>query len=184
MTAGKRIKSSSGRMERLISQVLDMSLINGGVGLGSVLKPVDLVPIMVDLADEFRTARPDLQLDVEMPPSLMAAADADRIAQVIGNLISNAYHHGTIGGVVRVVLRREGDEVLIEVINAGEEIPEETAKTLYNPFKRLATNNARNKGGMGLGLYIAKQIMTEHGGTIRYSYAAPYVSFLLTLPQG
>ena len=72
--------------------------------------------------------------------------------------------------------------VTLDVLNVGDEIAEETARTLYNPFKRLSANNVRNKGGMGLGLYIARQIMLEHGGTIDYTYQAPHVRFTLHLP--
>jgi signal transduction histidine kinase len=108
--------------------------------------------------------------------------DADRLAQVVGNLISNAYHHGKLDEEIRVTVAQDAAGVTLDVINVGEEIVEETARTLYNPFKRLSANNARNKGGMGLGLYIARQIMLEHGGTIDYSYQAPHVRFTLHLP--
>jgi len=181
-TAGRRIKASSGRMERLISQVLDMSMINGGMRLGGAMAPVDLVPILADLADEFRTAKPNIALRLDSPPQVLAPVDADRLAQVVGNLISNAYHHGKLDEEIRVTVAQDAAGVTLDVINVGEEIVEETARTLYNPFKRLSANNARNKGGMGLGLYIARQIMLEHGGTIDYSYQAPHVRFTLHLP--
>jgi light-regulated signal transduction histidine kinase (bacteriophytochrome) len=181
-TAGRRIKASSGRMERLISQVLDMSMINGGMRLGGAMAPVDLVPILADLADEFRTAKPNIALRLDSPPQVLAPVDTDRLAQVVGNLISNAYHHGKLDEEIRVTVAQDAAGVTLDVINVGEEIVEETARTLYNPFKRLSANNARNKGGMGLGLYIARQIMLEHGGTIDYSYQAPYVRFTLHLP--
>jgi light-regulated signal transduction histidine kinase (bacteriophytochrome) len=181
-TAGRRIKASSGRMERLISQVLDMSMINGGMLLGTAAAEADLAPILADLADEFRTAKPNIVLHLEHPPQVLAAVDTDRLAQAISNLISNAYHHGKIGEPIRVRLAQDAGGVTLDVINVGDEIAEDTARTLYNPFKRLSANNTRNKGGMGLGLYIARQIMVEHGGTIDYSYQAPHVRFTLHLP--
>jgi light-regulated signal transduction histidine kinase (bacteriophytochrome) len=181
-TAGRRIKASSGRMERLISQVLDMSMINGGMLLGTVATQVDLVPILTDLADEFRTAKPNIVLELAHPPQVLAAVDTDRLAQAISNLISNAYHHGKIGEPIRVQLAQDARGATLDVINVGDEIAEDTARTLYNPFKRLSANNVRNKGGMGLGLYIARQIMLEHGGAIDYTYQAPHVRFTLHLP--
>lgn len=183
-TAGRRIKASSGRMERLISQVLDMSMINGGMRLGGAMATADLAPIVADLVDEFRTAKPNIVLNLHTPPQVTATVDADRLAQVISNLISNAYHHGKIGEPIYVMLAQNADGITLEVSNVGEEIAEDTARTLYNPFKRLSANNARNKGGMGLGLYIARQIMEEHGGTIEYRYEAPHVKFTLQLPRG
>jgi len=181
-TAGRRIKASSGRMERLISQVLDMSMINGGMLLGTDAVAVDLAPIMTDLADEFRTAKPNIVLDLAQPPQVLARVDSDRVAQAIGNLISNAYHHGKNGQPIRIVVTQDAGGVTVDVVNEGDEIAEDTARTLYNPFKRLSANNARNKGGMGLGLYIARQIMVEHGGSIDYRYQAPHVYFTLHLP--
>ncbi|KQQ40283.1 hypothetical protein ASF61_05775 [Duganella sp. Leaf126] len=181
-TAGRRIKASSGRMERLISQVLDMSMINGGMRLRGPVAAVDLAPILTDLADEFRTAKPNIVLNLDSPAQVLAPVDADRLAQVVSNLISNAYHHGKIGEAVDVRLLQDAGGVTLDVRNVGDEIPEDTARTLYNPFKRLSANNVRNKGGMGLGLYIARQIMIEHGGTIEYSYEAPHVRFTLRLP--
>jgi light-regulated signal transduction histidine kinase (bacteriophytochrome) len=181
-TAGRRIKASSGRMERLISQVLDMSMINGGMLLGTAAAEADLAPILADLADEFRTAKPNIVLHLEHPPQVLAAVDTDRLAQAISNLISNAYHHGKIGEPIHVRLAQDAGGVTLDVVNVGDEIAEDTARTLYNPFKRLSANNTRNKGGMGLGLYIARQIMVEHGGTIDYSYQAPHVRFTLYLP--
>jgi len=181
-TAGRRIKASSGRMERLISQVLDMSMINGGMLLGTAAVAVDLAPIMTDLADEFRTAKPNIVLDLAQPPQVLARVDSDRVAQAIGNLISNAYHHGKNGQPIRIVVTQDAGGVTVDVVNEGDEIAEDTARTLYNPFKRLSANNARNKGGMGLGLYIARQIMVEHGGSIDYRYQAPHVYFTLHLP--
>ncbi|MET0323299.1 MAG: ATP-binding protein [Duganella sp.] len=181
-TAGRRIKASSGRMERLISQVLDMSMINGGMRLGNEATVVDLAPMLADLTDEFRTAKPNIVLRLDSPPQVLASVDADRLAQVISNLISNAYHHGAVGEPIQVTVMQDADAVTLEVINVGDEIAEDTARALYNPFKRLSANNARNKGGMGLGLYIARQIMVEHGGTIEYDYQAPHVRFSLRLP--
>jgi chemotaxis family two-component system sensor kinase Cph1 len=181
-TAGRRIKASSGRMERLISQVLDMSMINGGMRLGNTAAVVDLTPILTDLTDEFRTAKPNIVLQLDTPPQVLASVDADRLAQVISNLISNAYHHGAVGEPIQVTVTQDAGGVSLDVVNVGDEIADDTARTLYNPFKRLSANNARNKGGMGLGLFIARQIMAEHGGTIEYHYQAPHVRFSLRLP--
>ena len=180
--AGRRIKASSGRMERLIAQVLDMSLISGGLRLRAASADIDLAPVLADLVDEFRTAKPDLQLQVQAPAHALVVGDPDRIAQVISNLISNASHHGRAGETIFISVEQHEGALQLEVRNVGDEIDADTARTLYNPFKRMSVNNARNKGGMGLGLHIANQIMLEHGGTIEYRYQAPYVVFTVRFP--
>jgi light-regulated signal transduction histidine kinase (bacteriophytochrome) len=179
---GRRIKASGGRMARLIAQVMDMSAITGGLRLGRDQVGFDLVPVVADLVDEFQVARPDIVLRAELPPQAMTSGDAGRIAQVVDNLISNACHHGHPGEPVLVVLLPDADGALLEVSNVAEEIDAESAKTLYHPFKRVVTNQIRNKGGMGLGLYIGQQIMLEHGGNIAYRYESPRVVFSVRFP--
>jgi light-regulated signal transduction histidine kinase (bacteriophytochrome) len=180
--AGRRIKASSGRMERLIAQVLDMSQISGGMRLGSRLAALDLVPVLADVLDEFVTARPGIVLQASMPERAMVNGDADRIAQVIDNLISNACHHGKPGEPVVITLQADADGLLLEVGNVADPISAETRRTLYQPFKRAVADFARNEGHMGLGLYISQQIMLEHGGGIAYRYEAPRVIFGLRFP--
>jgi chemotaxis family two-component system sensor kinase Cph1 len=179
---GRRISASSNRMQRLVSQVLDMSRIQGGIGLGISFKPVDLAWLLADLADEATTAHPSLRIELELPPVLWASADADRMGQVIGNLISNARHHGEPGEPVRLALRSDGARFAIEVRNTGREIDAALAASLFNPFKRSSLNNERNRSGMGLGLYIAHQIVQAHQGSISYRYEAPQVVFTVEAP--
>lgn len=179
---GRRIKASGGRMARLIAQVMDMSAITGGRRLVRDHIVVDLVPLVADLVDEFRMARPDIALRAELPAHAITSGDAGRIAQVIDNLISNACHHGDPGEPVLIVLLQDTDGTLLEISNVADEIDAESAKTLYHPFKRVITNQIRNKGGIGLGLYIAQQIMLEHGGGVTYRYEAPRVVFRVRFP--
>jgi light-regulated signal transduction histidine kinase (bacteriophytochrome) len=179
---GRRIKASGGRMARLIAQVMDMSAITGGRRLGRDHVGFDLAPLVADLVDEFQIARPDIVLRAELPARSMTSGDAGRITQVIDNLISNACHHGHPGEPVLIVLRPDADGTLLEVSNVADEIDAESARTLYDPFKRVITNQIRNKDGIGLGLYIAQQIMLEHGGGIAYRYESPRVVFRVRFP--
>ncbi|MBV7538512.1 GAF domain-containing protein [Duganella sp. sic0402] len=182
-TMSSRIQASSTRMERLISQVLDMSRINGGLGLGLSRSAADLVPLLHDLLDEVRTAHADLRLAVSLPASLTAQIDSDRMMQVVSNLLSNARHHGTHGEPIQVLLAESGSTVLLEVRNVAPPIPAELLPTLYSPLKHASVGNVRNRGGLGLGLHIAQEIVQQHGGEIAYRYEAPQVIFAVTLPR-
>lgn len=181
-TLGKRIQSSTNRMQRMIGQVLDMSRIDRGMGLGVALEPVDLKALLEDLIDEARMAYPNIPLDLECDAPLTVRADSGRLAQVLSNLLSNARHHGEAGKPVGVCLRRDGDTAVVEVRNGGQPIPQEQVGTLFNPFKRASLNNPRNRTGMGLGLYIAQQIVREHQGEIAYRHEGEQVVFGLRLP--
>ncbi|MCD0501803.1 ATP-binding protein [Bordetella petrii] len=181
---GERIRSSSGRMQRLISQVLDLSRLQSGLGLGVTLKEIDLAALARDLIDEKRQAYPGLQIDAAFDPDLRVQADIDRIAQVLTNLLSNARHHGTPRYPISVEARRTGGRVTVRVVNHGQPIPEEVMPHLFMPFKPESVGQARNRSGLGLGLYIADQIVAEHGGTLCVHCADGLVAFTFTIPTG
>ncbi|SFB90312.1 ATP-binding protein [Massilia yuzhufengensis] len=181
-TLGKRIQSSTSRMQRMISQVLDMSRIDGGIGLGVALGPVNLSELVEDLIDEARMAYPAIPFELACDAPATVNADSGRLAQVLSNLLSNARHHGEAGKPVRVCVKVEGKEVVVDVSNAGGEIAPEMVATLFNPFKRASLNNPRNRTGMGLGLYIAQQIVREHHGDIAYRHEGGEVIFSVRLP--
>jgi len=181
-TIGRRIQSSTSRMQRMISQVLDMSRIDGGLGLGVTLEPTDLTALVEDLIDEARLAYPAIPFQLVCDEQATVNADSGRLGQVLSNLLSNARHHGEAGKPVRVCLRAHARHAVIDVSNAGAEIAPDVAATLFNPFKRASLNNPRNRTGMGLGLYIAQQIVREHDGEIAYRHDGGEVVFSVKLP--
>lgn len=178
----RRIRTSSTRMGRLVGQILDVSRINGRIGLGLKLANVDLRAVIDDAIDEARVANPAVVYIVDTPTALLVHADADRLTQVVGNLLSNARNHGDAAHPVGITLAREGAMAVLEIRNVGQAIAADLEQALFDPFKRVSLDNARNRGGMGLGLHIVRQIVLEHGGSIAYSYVAPSVLFRVTLP--
>ncbi|MES2610323.1 MAG: ATP-binding protein [Pseudomonadota bacterium] len=179
---GQRIQSSSTRMQRLVSQVMDMSRLQSRLGLDLKPTAIDLVQLLADLMDEAGTAHPGMQLVGHLPDSLRAEVDPDRIAQVFANLISNARHHGDAGHPVQVHAHGTPAGPVIEVRNVAPPIAPEVAADLFTPFKSSSVGKARNRSGLGLGLYIAHQIVQGHGGRIAYAHEAPHVVFTVHLP--
>jgi len=169
-------------MARLISQVLDASRMQTGLGLDINRRPIDLARLLDDLLDEGMVAYPGVAVRKERPDSLQAHADPDRIAQLFGNLLSNARHHGLPGDPVMVRLQADGDAVVFQVANRAPPIPPELIPNLYSAFKRHTAGNDRNKGGLGLGLHIAQAIIQGHGGEIEYSYEDGSVVFTARFP--
>lgn len=182
-TLARRIQSSSARMQRLISQVTDLSQLRISNAMPTKLRSVDLAALIADLVDESRIAHPGVEHLLELPARCMAMVDADRIAQVVTNLLGNALHHGTCLRPLQVALVRQQDNVMISVRNEGPPISMLAAGTLFDPFKAAGLHNVRNPGGMGLGLYIVQEIVKAHRGTITYHYEAPHVVFSVMLPQ-
>lgn len=181
-TLGRRIQSSSNRMQRMIGQVLDMSRIDRGLALGVSLERVDLSALVEDMVEEARLAYPTITYDLECAGPAPVMADAGRMAQVLSNLLSNARHHGEPNRPIRIRLSLEDGQAVVSVANAAAPIPAEMEASLFNPFKRGSLHNPRNRTGMGLGLYIALQIVREHRGEIAYRHEGGEVIFTVRLP--
>jgi two-component system, chemotaxis family, sensor kinase Cph1 len=171
-TLGRRIQSSSNRMQRMIGQVLDMSRIDRGLHLGVTLEAVDLAALVEDMVEEARLAYPTIVYALRSECAAVVMADGGRLGQVLSNLLSNARHHGEPNQPIGILLHCAAGQAEISIANAGAPIPHEIESGLFNPFKRSSLNNPRNRTGMGLGLYIAQQIVREHQGEIAYRHEA------------
>ena len=181
-TLGRRIQSSSNRMQRLIGHVLDMSRINGGIGLGIHPAPVALHEVVTELVEEVGAAHPGAVFELDIPAAVPAMADADRFVQVLANLLSNARHHGELGKPIQIALHTVDNYAVLTVRNQGAQIADAVAEKLFDPFKHTSLNSTRNRRGVGLGLYIARQIVHGHGGRLSYHYDDPHVVFTVHLP--
>jgi chemotaxis family two-component system sensor kinase Cph1 len=179
---GQRIRSSSGRMQRMIGQVLDMSRLDRGQDLGMTTTRIDLQVLVEDMVEEARLAYPSIEYELQVTGPVWVMADSDRLSQVMSNLLSNARHHGEPNQPIRVRFGTGQHQAAVCVSNAGAPIPPEVEAALFNPFKRGSMNNPRNRTGMGLGLYIAHQVVREHQGTIDYHHENGRVVFTVRLP--
>ncbi|GAA0740102.1 ATP-binding protein [Ideonella azotifigens] len=180
---GQRIKASSGRMQRLVEQVLDMTRLRGGLGLQMTPQQVDLVALLDELVEEKLGAYPDLQFQRLYGPPHWVHADPDRLAQVLANLLGNARHHGEPGRPIVLEVSGPDDKVRLEVRNVAPPIPQDISDSLFDPFKVSSMRNPRNRQGLGLGLYIAHEVVRSHGGLLHYVHRAPEVVFTMELPR-
>lgn len=133
--------------------------------------PLELARIVADLTTQAaaRFAARGVGLDVRVAAvaaSAVVNADADRIAQVLTNLLDNALRHTPTGGAVVVMVDRLAGEVRIVVADDGEGIPAEHLPHVFDRFYRVDAARDRAHGGSGVGLAIAKAITEAHGGTI------------------
>jgi signal transduction histidine kinase len=129
----------------------------------------------VDLAGAIRGAlelaqpafeRAGLHLETEVPPSLSARANADHLAQVLNNLVSNAVRYSPRGGSVTVRAERRRADILVSIANTGDEIPPDDVPRLFERFYRVDKSRDRARGGAGIGLAIVKQLVEAAGGRV------------------
>jgi chemotaxis family two-component system sensor kinase Cph1 len=179
----RRIQASSDRMSRLIAQVLDAAKIASPLGLGIARTRLDLADVVRDVVDEARHGYPEIAFDLTIAGAAMVDGDADRLAQVVANLLGNARAHGQMGEPIGVSLHTGGAEVCLVVDNVASPLGADAIRNLYTPYKQASQNQARNRGGMGLGLYIVERIVAGHDGTITYSHANGRVRFSIVLAR-
>jgi signal transduction histidine kinase len=110
--------------------------------------------------------------------------DENRLSQVISNVVSNAVQHGAVDSAVTVTTKNSDDRVEVSVHNEGIPIPGDSIPKLFDSFYRLDNNAESHSNNLGLGLYISKEIVVAHGGTIGVrSSAEEGATFLIRLPS-
>jgi len=179
-----RIARSAERMAKIISQLLDFTRSRLGGGMRIEPREVDLAEICAQVIAEVETVHPDRAVSFEADSDVRGVWDRERLAQVVSNLVGNAIAYGKADGAVSVVLRDEGDSVTLSVHNEGPAIPAEVLPAIFDPFRRQARRTSRNSDGLGLGLFICRELVAAHGGEISVqSTDGAGTAFTVRLPR-
>ncbi len=160
------IAEQSDRLNQLICALLDISRIRMG-RLSIEQKPVDLVALTRRVVQETQIVleRHTLQLQAS-DEELIVEGDTLRIEQVLQNLIQNAIKYSPRGGPVHVQLERQQEGIRLLVIDQGIGIPPEALSQMFQPFYRAPSVEHQQISGIGIGLYVVKEIVTLHGGSV------------------
>jgi signal transduction histidine kinase len=153
------------RLNQLVGNLLDVSRLQAG-RLHVSLQRMDLSAVVRDVADrhEEEAARAGCTLEVELSGPIEGAWDPSRLDQVVSNLLSNAIKYGA-GKPISVVAMASGDVARVSVADAGIGIALEDHERIFQRFERAVTDTGFS--GMGLGLWISREIVTRLGGSIR-----------------
>ncbi|MGE3601714.1 MAG: ATP-binding protein, partial [Dehalococcoidia bacterium] len=170
------------RLTRLVRDLLDVSRIGGG-GITMEFQPVALGALVQHVIDLERAAAPGRQITLDLPLTTPTIdADAQRIEQVLFNLLQNARKYSAPDTAIQVAVRVPEDVVTIAVTDHGEGIPADELPRIFERFHR-ARNVDRNIAGLGLGLYITREIVQAHGGDLAVeSTVGRGSTFTVTLP--
>lgn len=183
LRAMRVITQQAARLNRMISSLLDLSRIQTGQ-LSIEHSQVDLVQLVKRLGDEIQPTIQHYTLEIETPTEpLLVEGDELRLEQVIQNLIQNAVKYSSAGSLVRVHVYRETSSARIDVIDQGVGIPEDALPRIFSRFYRADNFDAQRISGMGVGLFVVKEIVTLHGGSVTVQSRVGEGSiFTITLP--
>jgi PAS domain S-box-containing protein len=174
------------RLVRLINDILDIEKIESGE-MGLRFAPVELMPLIEQAVEANRAYAEGLGVELRIAEGVDGVrvwADADRLLQVMANLLSNAAKFSPRGGVVEVAVSRAAGEARVAVTDHGRGIPSEFQGRVFEKFAQADSSSTREKGGTGLGLSISRAIVERHRGRIGFT-SEPGVAtiFFFDLPE-
>ncbi len=173
------VKRSSYRMNELIANIMDFARTRMGEGIIIAPKEVVLKPVLQQVIDELKLIFPKNEIITTINIAEPVNCDADRIAQLLSNLLANAVSHGDPNSPIFINAAAIDQHLKISVTNAGKPIPESLQVFLFEPFTKEGDRPSKN--GLGLGLYISAQIAKAHNGTLTYTSTAKETCFTFSM---
>ena len=170
-SASEMMERQVGQMVRLVDDLLDVSRISRGK-IELRLSRIELASVVIQAIE---TARPlcetmKHELTVTLPPQpIYLNADPARLAQLIGNLLNNAYKFTDKGGRISLTVERDGEQAIIRVLDSGVGIASDQLPRIFDMFTQVDTSLERSVSGLGIGLTLVKRLVELHGGTVEVS---------------
>ncbi|APU67594.1 MULTISPECIES: PAS domain-containing sensor histidine kinase [Christiangramia] len=168
------------RLNGLVDDLLNMSRLDSG-RLDFKKRIFDLNKVIIDVVANFKYTHPSHEILFDVQQELLVFGDAQRIEQVIINLISNAIKYSPFSNTIEITATKSVDSIIVSVRDYGIGVKEEHQKFLFDRFYRA--ENSTGIGGLGIGLYLSKEIIKRHKGEIGYRKPPGSGSeFYFTLP--
>jgi len=170
------------RLESLINEFFEITRYNMET-ITLYKKDIDLYYMLVQLTDEVypQIATHGKKANVNIPADLNIQGDPDKLARAFNNILKNAIYYGDENSDIDITAEKNSSTVSINFKNAGN-IPNDKLNTIFDKFYRLSEARSSDTGGAGLGLAIAKEIITLHDGTIRAESENGFTTFIVELP--
>ncbi|SFU23978.1 sensor histidine kinase [Paraburkholderia aspalathi] len=180
-----RIQASCARMQLPIHHLLDFTRTRLGDALPAEPRPASMKVICERAIDEISAFNPERTIRTTFRGNLNGLRDVERLSQVATNLLGNAIQHGDSHSTILVEVGSEGDGVTAAVFNHGPTIPADALSNIFDPLCRAGQDGAshRTGEGLGLGLYIVRQIVESHGGSVHAGSRRDGTTFTIRVPR-
>ena len=184
-TTAARIVRSASQMKALLDDLIDFNRTNLGLGIHIAPTDANLANLFAEALEQLRVSHPGRQIELQATGNVSGTWDPQRLHQVLNNLVLNALKYGARDTTVKVVLVGTPGEVEFSVHNLGQMIERSTLDHIFDPLVRggEAAGQSESDGSLGLGLYIALQIATAHGGDIVVRSDENETVFTVRLPR-
>jgi signal transduction histidine kinase len=185
----RQIQTSAKEMGAMIRDLLEYTRTQLGKGIPIHAKRCSIAAICREALDEVRAAHSQRQFDFAMAADTDWLVDNARLRQALSNLLNNAVQHGDPAAPIALsVAVEEGPQLTIRIKNQGKPIPPESLQVIFDPLVQLSEKSAIGietpSTNLGLGLFIAREVATGHGGTLDVSSdAVNGTVFVLRVPQ-
>jgi signal transduction histidine kinase len=182
--AARRLIRSGASMRALLDDLINFNRIRLGLGIKIELADADLAGASADELEQLRGANPSRLIELEVVGDTRGLWDRVRLQQLLRNLVVNAIIHGAPNAPIHVLLAGDGTNVTIEVKNRGPAIEKADLDQIFDPLKRGLLRGNLDKGGsgLGLGLYIVREIARAHGGEVTVRSDKEETVFAVNLP--
>ena len=176
---------SGASMKALLDDLVDFGRTKLGLGINISLANVDLAALCADELEQLRRAYPGRQLALEVAGDTRGHWDGVRLQQLLRNLVSNAIKYGAPDAPIHVVLTGGKTDMRLEVKNSGPTIEESIADQIFHPLTRGPAQDTSHstESGLGLGLYIVREVAVAHGGEVAVRSESGETVFAVRLPR-
>ncbi|OCT16370.1 vancomycin resistance histidine kinase VanS [Paenibacillus pectinilyticus] len=176
--------TKSRRLERLIDELFEITRMNYGM-LSIAKKPIDLSELLTQLNEELYPLfeKNHLVVRLNLTPNLGIRGDGELLARVFENLLTNANRYGKDGQFVDINGYEDAGDAVVQIINYGDCIPEEELPYIFDMLYTGDRARTQQEGSTGLGLFIAKNIVEQHAGTISVQSSVIQTCFEVRIPQ-
>jgi PAS domain S-box-containing protein len=172
-------------MEKMVSQLLLYTQAQFGGGLPLEKEPTDLEQVCRDAIADVEASHADAEIRLKIQGNCWGVWDKTRLTEAVSNLVVNAVKHGAPGQPIYVGASDQDDEVVLKVHNLGPPIPTDLMPLIFEPFSREKKQPMSGEGSFGLGLYIVRESVSAHGGTVEVkSSLETGTTFTVRLPRG